>query len=308
MSLRLFYLGWTTALLVAAALCTSALHSQPIRPDLDYFPSRLHATIYRNWDIVPHDRLAKVLETDVKTIHKAGKEMGLTVPEPLTTEELHRNTEIIIRRNWPLVPRQQIEGLLNFTPQQLDVFLGKEIFLRALLASPPPGLTPLKYTTPDDAAKDRLTWFAKRVGNHLRVVTNTVAEPRLGFKTELYRAHNPADYLFNILPAPGDSDLRSGWKIQIPSNSGEVLKNAAADFADYCQIIHQTKKLSITTGKGTPRKTIALSFDPNSGAPEAYALKIATNTITLQSTTEIGLARGLVELERRMAEGGGPRC
>src|SRR5690242_16810837 len=69
--------------------------AEQIRPDLDYFPSHLHAAIFRNWDIVPHERLAKVLGTKVSTIEKAGKELGLAKTEPLTQEEIRRNVEII---------------------------------------------------------------------------------------------------------------------------------------------------------------------------------------------------------------------
>src|SRR3954447_18378338 len=46
------------------------------RADLEYFPSLLHAAIFRNWDIVPVERVAKVLGTEQRTLLKAGKSMG----------------------------------------------------------------------------------------------------------------------------------------------------------------------------------------------------------------------------------------
>src|SRR5215217_7473544 len=97
--------------------------AETLLPDIEYFPSRLHAAIFRNWDIVPHDRLASVLQCELKLLHRAGKELGLSVPPPLTSEEQRRNIEIILRRNWGLMPRAQIETLLNVTPEQLDDFL-----------------------------------------------------------------------------------------------------------------------------------------------------------------------------------------
>src|SRR5688500_6797383 len=96
--------------ILATAICLVATHlwSEEFRPDLDYFPSRLHAAVFRNWDIVPRERLARVLATDVSTLETAGNELGLTKTKPLTTEEIHRNIEMVLRRNWPLFPRNQI--------------------------------------------------------------------------------------------------------------------------------------------------------------------------------------------------------
>src|SRR6478735_1222576 len=109
----------------------SAVGAEEIRPDLDYFPSRLHAAVFRNWDIVPHDRLANVLGTNAAAIERLGKELGLEKIKSPTAAEQRRNVEIILRRNWSLFPRQQIEGLLNFSAGEFDDFLSKEIFLRA---------------------------------------------------------------------------------------------------------------------------------------------------------------------------------
>ena len=141
--------------LVAKAPGAPAGNAKPAaeadRPDLDYFPSRLHAAIFRNWEIVPSERLAKTLGTDEATIRKAGKALGLKPVPALTREEIRRNVEIVLRRNWGLFPRNQIDQLLGMSAQEVDEFLGKEIFLRELLAAQPDGLTPL---VPGDRSAD----------------------------------------------------------------------------------------------------------------------------------------------------------
>jgi hypothetical protein len=68
--------------------------------------------------------------------------MGLTPPSPLTPVEVRRNVEMVLRRNWPLLLRPQIEALLGMSAREVEEFLGKEIFLVALLAGQPEGLTP----------------------------------------------------------------------------------------------------------------------------------------------------------------------
>ncbi|MEO5803267.1 MAG: hypothetical protein ABIR24_07030 [Verrucomicrobiota bacterium] len=280
--------------------------AEAIRPDLDYFPSRFHAAIFRNWDIVPHERLAKVLGVDASIIEKAGKELGLPKTKSLTPEEIHRNIEIVLRRNWPLFPRHQIEGLLNFSPAEFDDFLSKEIFLRALLANPPPGLTPLKSEEPTAQTKVRMKWFGEKVRKHFKNVSDTPEEPRLAFVAELCQAHNPADFIRGTKPNPGDADLRSFKAIHFSFESGIVLKNAIQDFSKYCEQIQHTKKLKLSDTANSSHKTIWLDLTTSSNSVETYTLKISSDSISLSSGSELGLARGLVELERRMAERGGP--
>lgn len=293
--------------LVVFVLVALAVESHAeLRPDLDYFPSRLHAAIFRNWDIVPPERLASVLQTDVATVRRAGAAMGLTPPPPLTPEEIRRNVEIVLRRNWPLLSRSQIEALLGMTAGEVDEFLSKESFLPALLAGQPDGLTPLKYEPPDAATQARIAWFGRQVKKHLRAVAATPEEPRLAFIKELCQAHAPGDFIAGTKPKTGDADLRSGWRLQTPTQPGIVLQNAVADFADYCRNIQRVKKLTVTAEARSSRNVLRLEIGNLPGPEEAYNLSIKADAIEIRSVTELGLSRGLIELERRMAERGGP--
>ena len=188
---------------MAVMLATRVSAGEPIRVDLDYFPSRLHAFVFRNWDIVPVERIGKVLGIDARTVGKVAKAMGLQSPERITAEMQRRNVEIVIRRNWPLAPRGQIEQLLGWSATELNEFLGKEIFLRALLSAPPPGLTPLKYEEPTTEISERVKWFNKHTKQHLAAVSSAPVEPRMFFTNELCRAHDPADFVPGTKPKAG---------------------------------------------------------------------------------------------------------
>jgi hypothetical protein len=299
--------------LLALTFVSTRLYSEATRPDLDYFPSRVHAVIFRNWDIVPHERIAAVLETKISIIEQAGKELGLPKTKPLSQQEMRRNIEIVLRRNWALLPRRQIEGLLNFSPAEFDDFLSKEIFLRALLAEPWPGLMRLKYEPSNAEVASRLKWFHEKVRGHLMNASGSPEEPRLAFIQNLCQAHHPADFSPGTKPQPGDADLRSRWLIEFPNTTNQFLVTAAKDFADYCREIQHTGKISIrdqvNPGTHVPkRNSILLTYSwEGVGLPsESYVLEITQHGISLRSASDIGLARGLVELERRMAERGGP--
>ncbi len=291
--------------LLCSLLIGLSLEAAPLRPDVDYFPSVPHAVIYRNWDIVPHERIAAVLGTDAKTISRAGREMGLTAPAKLSAEELQRNVEMVLRRNWPLLPRTQIEQMLGFTPAQFDDALSKEIFLRALLAGQPSGITTERWVEPDEKTKERVKWFARHLREHMQNVSSAKEEPRLSYTNELYRAHNRIELIPGTQPKQGDADLRKGWSIALPSNATIFLKEAASDFASYCQQVQRTKKINV--GEDATKSTRAIRLlKEGSSAVESYALNINPEAIEIRSSDDLGLSRGLLELERRMAERGGP--
>ncbi|MDB6028640.1 MAG: hypothetical protein JWM68_4863 [Verrucomicrobiales bacterium] len=290
-------------LFLASQFITKA---ETLPPDLEYFPSRVHAAVFRNWDIVPHDRLAEVLSTDKQTIQRLGKEMGLSIPKPLSAEEVRRNVEMVLRRNWAVFPRQQIEQLLGYRPEELNEFIGKEAFLPALLSSQPVGLETVKYKASDAQTKARAQWFAENVQRHLREVKATPEEPRLAYIQELSSAHKPGDYVAGTKPQKGEADLRRGWTISIPNGAGEIIKSAAEDFSLYCREIQRCSAMK-TGSSVANKKVIQLSTGPiDHKSAEAYLLNISEDNISITAKSELGVARALVELERRMGERGGP--
>ncbi|MGZ4972735.1 MAG: hypothetical protein ACXWDN_08250 [Limisphaerales bacterium] len=293
-------------LLMTVLLAMRAGAGEPMRVDLDYFPSRLHAFVFRNWDIVPVERIAHVLGTDARTVGKIAKAMGLQRPERITAEMQRRNVEMVIRRNWPLVPRGQIEQLLGFSAKELDEFLGKEIFLRALLSAPPPGLTTLKYEEPSRAITERVKWFGRHVKEHMKAVASRPMEPRMFFTNELCRAHDPADFVPGTKPKAGDADLRGGWTLVMYEKTS-FLESAAGDFVDYCKTV-QRVKLRTVIGKrvAADKNSIIVWQDGHLKAPGEFALDIGPDMVGVRAADERGMARGLIELERRMGERGGP--
>ncbi len=299
--MRRLFAATLTTLLIAVAPFTATCAGD--RPDLDYFPSREYAVVFRNWDIVPHERLAVVLHTDLKELRRAGKSLGLETPRALSAVEVRRNVEIVIRRNWPLVPRSQLEGLLGYTPQQLDAFLGKEIFLRVLLAQPPAGLTEARLRAPDDQTRQRAGWFREHLRRHLAAVADTPEEPRLAFIEELCQAHNPGDRIPGTRAKAGEADLSAGWRIAAPADADDLVKTAVEDFRDYCRTVQHAK---VGLAQTPAEKTLVLSVGAPLHGSEGYEISITADRIRLRGSSGRGVFRGLIELERRMGERGGP--
>src|SRR5215207_6964041 len=77
-----------------------------------HFPNALHAVVWRNWPLVPTTILAKTLKTTPERVLEIGRSMGLADPPQIDSERRRRSYISVIRRNWHLLPNEQICELL----------------------------------------------------------------------------------------------------------------------------------------------------------------------------------------------------
>src|SRR5689334_18699439 len=112
-------------LLALPVLAQSPLPAGPSPAPLEtpHFPSRLHAFVWRNWNLVETARLANVLETAPENVRSLATSMGLPAEEPVPNYYRARLYLSIIRRNWHLLPYDQLLTLLDMTPEQLGQIL-----------------------------------------------------------------------------------------------------------------------------------------------------------------------------------------
>ena len=65
-----------------------------------HFPNRLCAFVWRNWQLVPLDRMAAVVGASTADIRSLGDAMGLGRPPRITVEQQRRSYITVIKRNW----------------------------------------------------------------------------------------------------------------------------------------------------------------------------------------------------------------
>ena len=103
-----------------------------------YFPDRLHAFVWRNWNAVEPAKLAKILHTSVDNVQALAASMGLPPDAAVGPEMRARGYITLLRRNWHLLPYDQLMELVEMTPQRLGRRLqrrmrfGAEAQMRAL--------------------------------------------------------------------------------------------------------------------------------------------------------------------------------
>jgi hypothetical protein len=122
---------------------------------LSHFPDRLHAYVWRNWTVVPMARLAKTVGAKSDEIVRMGRAMGLPDPPAVSKDQQARSALTVIRRNWHLLPYDQLLSLLDWTPQQLDYTLREDDFLYINLGSLKPKCEHLSYHPPGPALRKR---------------------------------------------------------------------------------------------------------------------------------------------------------
>lgn len=147
----------------------------------DYFPSRQHAFVWRNWTLVPAEKLARVLGTSKRNVERLAESMGLNRKQRIEKEwGTSRGYITIVRRNWHLLPYDQLLALLGMTREELGYRLIEDDFLWTKLGKVKPKCDPLIYTQPDRHTQEKAARFARDVQDLVHTA-QFPSEPRFGF-------------------------------------------------------------------------------------------------------------------------------
>jgi hypothetical protein len=160
----------------------------PLALGFSHFPDRLHAYVWRNWQLVPTQRLAKVVRTDSREILRVGRAMGLSKPPRITDDQQRRSFITVIRRNWHLLPYEQLLELLDWTPEQLAFTLLHDDFLFAKLGRLKPKCEPLTWAPPGTSTLQREREIAQIVRKHFPNGLGELDEPLFQFVSDLSTA------------------------------------------------------------------------------------------------------------------------
>lgn len=150
-----------------------------------HFPDRLHAYVWRNWPLVPTNRLASVVGAYPEDIVEIGRSMGLSGP-PVISAELRRRSYItVLRRNWHLLPYEQLGALLGWTADQMAFTLREGDGLFWWFGQYKPKLEPLRYAPPTADAQARAREIAAIALEVFPKGADAVEDPPFGFVKRL---------------------------------------------------------------------------------------------------------------------------
>ena len=155
--------------------------SAPLPVKLPYFPDRLHAFIWRNWELVPVSKMAEVLGASEDDVLGVSRSMGLKVQPIIRRSQIARSYITVIRRNWHLLPYEQLLQLLGWTAEHMAFMLREDDFLFVKLGNLKPKCDPLKFSPPSDAARQRAAEIAAVIRRELPDGIHQPSDPLFEF-------------------------------------------------------------------------------------------------------------------------------
>jgi len=165
----------------------------PVALSFDHFPSRMHAFVWRNWSLVEGRRLAAVLNTTTENVEKVARSMGLPPQGKISPYwQSSRGYITVLKRNWHLLPYDQLIEVLGTDRHALADSLQEDDFLFIKLGSIKPQCEPLKYIEPTDEQNRRAAQIAETVRRELGENWYTMPEePRFAFIDRLSQPATP---------------------------------------------------------------------------------------------------------------------
>lgn len=138
--------------------------AEPDPLPLPHFPSRIHAFVWRNWGLVLEARLAATVGAEVEDLRALAVSMGLPASPRVNPDMERRGYLTLIRRNWHILPYDQILALLGWSAEKLAYTLREDDFLWIKLGLLKPRCEPLRLHQPtaEEAAR------ARRIGDLVR--------------------------------------------------------------------------------------------------------------------------------------------
>ena len=122
---------------------------------LPHFPTRHQAFIFRAYEYVTPEAIAKILKTTAANVRQAAADMGLT-SECKSDIWMNKGYITIIRRMWHILPYEQLLELLGMDAETLAVILREEDFLDIKLSDKPVcGPVVWRELTPEEADRTR---------------------------------------------------------------------------------------------------------------------------------------------------------
>lgn len=151
------------------------------------FPDALSAYVWRNWFLVPKDRLARAIGATTDELDETAAELGLPAEPHVQPEWRRRGYVTILKRNWHLLPYGQLLKVLDMTRDEFRFLLKEEDFLFDKLGGLKPKCAPISWQRADDvlrADRQKLVRLLDEEG----VSLSAPEEPRFGFFAEFANA------------------------------------------------------------------------------------------------------------------------
>jgi len=194
--MKRLFAGLLVALIALSAISASAAPQVSLPGENDTkpaispapFPDRISAFVWRNWGLVDVSLMADVVKATPANLNDLAAEMGLRRDPTVMPEWRTKGYITVLRRNWQLLPYEQLMKLLGKSRAELSFALLEDDFLWVKLGRIKPFCAPLVYDAKAVAAtapaRRNIAAALKREG----IDPNASEEPRFSFIREIAAA------------------------------------------------------------------------------------------------------------------------
>lgn len=175
---------------------------QPV--PVPHFPDAVHAVVWRNWQLVEPARLAKVLGTTTERVQDLAVSMGLPRYTVVPTQMIERGYMTLVRRNWHLLPLEQIMQLLDVSDEDMAFKLREDDGLFWKLGFLRPNCPRVTYAEPNAAALARAAEIKQLVDEQFGDRLKAPVERRFDFVSQLSKVPSKE----SVTPQQEDDKLR----------------------------------------------------------------------------------------------------
>lgn len=169
------------------------LGSNPPAIEFDHFPNRVYAVVWRNWSLVEPSRIARTIGCEVSDVHAIAASMGLPEAKPISADFKKQIYITVIRRNWHLLPYDQLLTLLDMTSEELKFSLKEDDFLFHKLGNLKPKCSPVTFEKPDKKTLLRAGQIKNIVRKQFKNAWDGPVEPLFGFVEALNTMERRSD-------------------------------------------------------------------------------------------------------------------
>ncbi len=257
-----------------------------------YFPTRQQLYIWRNWEMIPTERLAKVLKTSIQNVEALASGMGLRVPAQVNQIYEKRGYITVIRNNWHVLPYEQLTETLNWTRDQLAYTLKEDDFLNVKLEAKP-DVEPVYYQP--------LTEEEQKKTDKVRLRYKALVDSRESLQTA-----EDFDFIVKFGHTPRIVQGTAKRAVTVDKNWGILNLSETEKTRAYVATIRKEiqKGWGITLTGTQQYITVKIIPDADKKA-ESHQIKIDKDGISVIAVDEEGVLQGLYYLLSVAEQNGG---
>lgn len=245
--------------------------------EFNYFPTKIHALIFRLWKMIPSERIARVLKTTHENVLAAAESMGLTDEGDNFENWIKKGYITIIKAMWHLLPYEQILEILEWDEQRLAYVLKEDDFLGYKLGNEKPFCEKVLYREFTGEEQKQ----AEKIG---AIMKKTVLQyENTAEKTQEFDFFN-LPYKSLSVNKKNEVWLTDDWSVELLCDD----ENAKMYADDFCEFAFE--KFGVKFSEKSDKKII-VNINRVMKNEEDHEIVIDSNSITITGASSFGVMR-----------------